>query len=306
MTTPFSIIPKRWNPTSFVQNLPDTVARKSVNAARMLNIIARHVGPMRAAVDILARRAAMFPRQALGFMPSWGHKQFRFKTPSGKTFPFVCNERFIPYPILKEILIVEIYQPSIDLGNDPLVIFDIGGNIGMATAWFLDKYPNATIHVFEPGQGSFPYLQQNVAAWNAQDRAILNNKGTWSENSRRTLYEHPMSSRSSSFFERWSTDQGLVARQESVPIARLDHYMAQASLKRIDLLKVDIEGGELEALKGLGNRISDVRIVIGEVHMPIVSKERLARFMEDRGFSFTIRRELSPTTALFEAINLNW
>ena len=82
--------------------------------------------------------------------------------------------------------------------------------------------------------------------------------------------------------------------------------MTQARVKRIDLLKVDIEGGELEALKGLGNRIRDVRIVIGEVHMPIVSKKRLARFMEDRGFSFTIRRELSPTTALFEAVNLNW
>ena len=50
-----------------------------------------------------------------------------------------------------------------------------------------------------------------------------------------------------------------------VPLRRLDTIFAQHSLGEVKLLKIDVEGYELEVLRGVGSRLSDCRNIILEL-----------------------------------------
>ena len=59
---------------------------------------------------------------------------------------------------------------------------------------------------------------------------------------------------------------------------------------RVDLLKIDVEGSELDALKGLGARLETVQVIVGEMHETLVDEAAFYRFLEDRGFR-RVRKE---------------
>jgi len=46
---------------------------------------------------------------------------------------------------------------------------------------------------------------------------------------------------------------------------RLDSWMIQERINFIDIIWMDLQGAELKALKGLGNRIKDVKMIYTEV-----------------------------------------
>ena len=77
-------------------------------------------------------------------------------------------------------------------------------------------------------------------------------------------------------------------RQEVVTTVRLDEVLP--SDESFDLVCLDIQGAELEALKGLGRRLSEVKWVYSEVNcahlyrgIPLV--DELDRYLENHGFA---------------------
>ena len=77
---------------------------------------------------------------------------------------------------------------------------------------------------------------------------------------------------------------------EYVLLVGLADYMATKKIAKIDLLKLDIEGAELDALKGLGDRIADVDVIIGEVRETLVDETEFYRYLTSYGFRVLWRR----------------
>src|SRR5262249_17670140 len=71
-----------------------------------------------------------------------------------------------------------------------------------------------------------------------------------------------------------------------VPLVRLDKVLADQNVDHVDLIKIDVEGFELEVLRGLGERMAQVRNIILEVlpvtPLPIVSE--IANLLTTSGF----------------------
>jgi FkbM family methyltransferase len=72
-----------------------------------------------------------------------------------------------------------------------------------------------------------------------------------------------------------------------VPLVRLDSLFSQTDCQRVRLLKVDVEGYELEVLKGLGERGPQIEHIIAEVldaERPAARSQELLTMLRDQGF----------------------
>lgn len=146
----------------------------------------------------------------------------------------------------------------------PLVI-DGGANRGDTVAKLRARFPGATIHAFEP----IPALAEGVRQRFADDeRVVVHCAALAAEDGLlpfRVLRADVTSSvlAPSALKRRYNGDAVDVVEELEVLALRLDGIF-QAP---IDVLKLDLQGFELEALRGLGERLVDVRVILTEVEL---------------------------------------
>ena len=131
-------------------------------------------------------------------------------------------------------------------GNPTPLFFDVGGNEGQTVLQMLKKFPNATIHSFEPGSETFQTLQNNIRSFKAV-RAW--NLGIGAECKLQRFNENAFSSMSSflpSTVETW----GDIKKRSEVNVQTLDLFCRDNNICNIDLLKIDTQGYEYEVLLG--------------------------------------------------------
>jgi FkbM family methyltransferase len=137
-------------------------------------------------------------------------------------------------------------------GVERPVIYDVGANLGQSVHRFRNLFPNATLHAFEPSPATFRDLE--VAA-SGMHGVVLVNAGVGATPGRMELIERDqrdMSSFLDTDVSGWSEE---VARTP-VEVVTLDEY----ARGRIDLLKSDTQGFDLEVLRGAESLIRSHRI----------------------------------------------
>ena len=129
-----------------------------------------------------------------------------------------------------------------------IVIIDAGANIGdFSAAAFGALAGKVTIHAFEPAREVFQRLS---ARFGEHDRIILNNFALGREPVERALFGFALDTGTASLVQRRLGNDETAAFQETVKVIRLSDYCASAKIERINLLKMDVEGFELEVLFG--------------------------------------------------------
>ena len=99
---------------------------------------------------------------------------------------------------------------------------------------------------------------------------------------------------------RESTD--VLATVSQVPVTTLDTFAQETEFSNILVLKIDIEGGDFDALRGAENLLREGRIksIFIETPLDAEDREELNNFLVDHGFStaYIVRNssELTPVT----------
>lgn len=118
--------------------------------------------------------------------------------------------------------------------DDPLVIIDGGANIGLFTLYIKNYYNNAFVICVEPDADNFQHLQQNLRTYK---NIFCENAGLWVRETRLKVYDKYN-------YGKW----GLVVEENiqegNIQALSIDSLVTKYSLKRIDILKLDIETSE--------------------------------------------------------------
>ena len=158
-------------------------------------------------------------------------------------------------------------------------IVDAGANVGLASLYFKQRFPNARIAAVEPHPGNAVAYRGNTthlegvvlieAAIHSQSDALLSV----------TDEGHG----SNAFMTRAEGAQCSVANVGSVTVAEI---MSRLGWEHIDLVKIDIEGGEGALFEGALDWMDVTRYIVLEFHERMVpgSSTPVLKAMVAKGF----------------------
>ncbi len=159
-----------------------------------------------------------------------------------------------------------IFLALMALVDTDAICLDIGANIGFITLALTLLAPRGRVYSFEPNPRAYECLVRNLEQ-NHLCNVSVHNMAVSSRTEPLLYHEHSdgtawgITTASSGH-----TDLGAhYSRALEVQATSLDDWLAREALDRIDVIKIDVEGGDLEVLKG-------ARGVL-EKHRPVVVLE---------------------------------
>jgi FkbM family methyltransferase len=154
--------------------------------------------------------------------------------------------------VYDEVFIGREYE--LDLGR-PLVIVDAGAHVGLAATYFASRYPEALVIALEPEPENFRVLQFNARSY-ANIKPV--NVGIWGRPAHLRI-DNPSDST-------WSFRVSEDTSGRGIPAVGVADIAAEHGLQRIDVLKLDVEGSEIEVLNSSELWLNRVGTIIIELH----------------------------------------
>ncbi len=153
-------------------------------------------------------------------------------------------------------MIKKILQP----GN---VFLDIGANIGYFSLLAANSEPTSKIISFEPVKNLFQKLEENVSLNDLKNITTLN-VAIGEINGEKELFISAADNLGMSSFQQ---PENYSGKKENVKIISIDSWFRTARLSKVDLIKLDVEGSELAALKGMQGVLQNFKpLVIAEIN----------------------------------------
>lgn len=142
---------------------------------------------------------------------------------------------------------------DLDIGQ-PAFIVDAGANIGLATVLFAYRFPNATIVALEPDGDNYRVLKENTKRF---PNVVAVQKALWSHRTNLRV-ENPEA-------ENWEF-RVIEDDNGHIPAVGIGDVMRECGALFIDLLKLDIEGAEVEVMRSADQWIDSVGVIVAETH----------------------------------------
>lgn len=145
----------------------------------------------------------------------------------------------------------------------PQVIIDAGANIGLASVYFASRYPDARIIAIEPERSNFELLKANTAAYPG---VVPVQAALWNKNEELDLIDPGLGKWGFMTDRRDHAEHLPGTARHAVAAMTVDKLMADFGLRKIDILKIDIEGAEREVFSDTSAWIDRVDAIIVELH----------------------------------------
>lgn len=134
----------------------------------------------------------------------------------------------------------------------PVTFLDVGANQGLVSRRILDIFPDATVHAFEPSPDMFPHLQRRASA---HPGIVAHQLAVGARDGEATMHitQNPLLS---SLLPMCADgmlaygEAGGWSRAVKVRCVRLDEWAASEGVARVEAMKIDVQGLELEVLRG--------------------------------------------------------
>jgi amino acid adenylation domain-containing protein/FkbM family methyltransferase len=202
-------------------------------------------------------------------------------------------------------------------------VFDVGANIGLFSLFVHQSCPNARVYAFEPIPPIFETLRNNITLYGLNTKLL--NYGLSRENGKAefTFYPH-FSAMSGAYADSQEdeevtratlhnqgellaqyTDELLAGRFRSetftCQLRTLSEVIRENAILRIDLLKIDVEKGELDVLEGIKEEDwQKIKQIVIEVHDRDGRLAQVIDLLKRHGYRLAVEQaELLANTGLY-------
>ena len=205
--------------------------------------------------------------------------------------------------VLNELLVHREYEVKIGKSNP--VIMDVGANIGLATLYFKQLYPESKIMAFEPNPQTYQLLVKNIKQNKLSNISTFNVAVTKEESevdfyvysSRRDIPWSIGDSLMKSSINLWQKD--FLSNTVKVKTIKLSRYINSS----VDLLKIDIEGSETDVLVEIEDKLKLIENIVLEYHRdqnnPNNKMETIVEILARNRFEYWVRMVWFPIPKQF-------
>ena len=170
---------------------------------------------------------------------------------------------------------------AVELGT-PNFIVDAGAHIGISSLFFASRYPHAQILAIEPESENFKLLCRNTRRYGniSPLQAGLWSKKGWLRINNETD-------------EPWSFRVSEVEKESGIAAINMEFIFEEYNTPKIDILKIDIEGAEIEVFCDRPKWLQNVTNLIIELHDRFQPgcKETLESALTDFTYTFSTSGE---------------
>ncbi|MBI3881329.1 MAG: FkbM family methyltransferase [Verrucomicrobia bacterium] len=182
------------------------------------------------------------------------------------------------------------------LGDRPVrTVFDVGAFVGKTAAAYRRCFPDATIHCFEPSETTGRVLRENTRG----DAKILVHALAMAERAGTAGFQCNQSAATNSLLKtaagaerHWGAARLDTQQTVRVEATTLDEFCRAQNVDELDVLKLDIQGAELNALRGGAGLLSarKIRLIYTEVilvptYEGQVQLDELLAWLRARGYA---------------------
>ena len=205
-----------------------------------------------------------------------------------------------------------------DLGITEPVIFDIGAHRGETMKEYRSRFPESMIYCFEPFPDSLESLKKRFS--NDPNTKIISS-AVADKSGQRTFYINEIDATNSllpvaTTSRRYLPGQGVIKAIIQAGVTSIDEFVQTYSVNTIHVLKMDIQGGELMALKGSVETLqkNQIPLIYTEImFIPHYEKQPLFyeiwHFLNQFGYTlfdfYRLRRATNGQLRLGEALFVN-
>jgi FkbM family methyltransferase len=175
-----------------------------------------------------------------------------------------------------EVIKEQVYKDVLSLVPRCEAIVDLGANIGLASLYFASHYPACRIFAVEPNPSTYALLTSNLAPLIEAGRCQTLNAAVW----RRATDLGAAESVKTNHYSAFKTTEVVGKSSEGGPKISglpMSRILLQSGFQKVDLLKVDIEGAEVELFQDELSWLTTVRAIAIEFHG---ESRRLSNFDE--------------------------
>ncbi|WP_417876896.1 FkbM family methyltransferase [Winogradskyella sediminis] len=163
-----------------------------------------------------------------------------------------ANDRGIESRLLNNsIILLKKFKPH----NDNLTVLDVGANFAfLSLVWANTIAKNGQTIAFEPSINLVSSINKSIILNNLQRRLVVENNAVGKDNMETELF---LSNTTSNVL-----DVNASGTMQKIEMITLDAYVEKAQLKRCDLLKIDVDGIELDILQGAVELIKQFKPIL--------------------------------------------
>lgn len=190
----------------------------------------------------------------------------------GYPHPFVYRQNTTDLPILRLIIGKSLVYSKL---SNPALIIDAGANVGYVSVFYAKQFPNAQVYSIEMEEANYDVMLKNISGY----KNIKPIQAALWNNSNGVSFSSQAKTDAYSVVDNKTADRNVA----SVTLADV---LKSAGRDKIDLLKLDIEGAEVEILDWMRSENVQPKMLVVELHerFRVGCEEALEKYLANRKY----------------------